>query len=877
MRWFLNLIQRKRIHRDIAEEMASHIEERLADLRESGISEKEALAQARREFGNATLYTEISREGWGWTWLDSLGQDIRYACRVLWKSKAFTVVSIIILSLGIGANTAIVSTMDAVVFRPLPFPQPDRLVVIRSGTSLPDYLDIRKNGGPFSGIASFSGLPLFAHVGSEALYGRSVSANFFDVLGLTMAAGRDFLPEEEAGSHPVVVISYRYWQRRYGGDSSVLGKTVKPNGVPLTVVGVAPRGFRDGGFRDVSVTGRHMDLWVPILVFGKVMRMEGTREWKGAPDDRGTRWLGAIGRLEPGVTLTQANARMDVVFGNLKRAYPELHANWNPTLLPANRTRWPRGNMLFSSAVLLASGICLLLIACTNIASLLLARGFTRQKEIATRLALGAGRRRVVRQLLVEGLTLSALALIGSLLVCSLTLRILPVLEGPLGTPILVDLTLDHRTFIFAVCIALLTTLTFGMYPSLVATRIQLTDALRNQGFTAAVRSRTWSLRVLIVSQILLSVVLLIAAGLFARTILHYGAIDSGFDRNVLLIRADFLSHGFDRDKGLAFYRQSLPRVRELPGIRHASWAEDLPFERGQMNKGIRKEHASNTDEWLVVDCNSISPGYFATLGIPMPRGRDFTDHDVANSAAVVIINETLARRYWPDTVPLGKRIRVKGGDPELYEVIGVAKDVKDRTPWEQRKPYAYFPYWHLNFYFHMDLHVSSLGDPLSMVEPIRKACAAANPNITLEDPRLISEQLKSLMSHERAAAFVLTIFGSLSLVLAAVGLYGIISYSVSQRTREFGIRMAVGAGNGDIIRLVVSEGMTLVLAGIGIGLVGSMVLTRLIASRLHGLSATDPTTYAGIAILCVFVAVPAVFLPARMATANVMDAVRSE
>ncbi len=566
------------------------------------------------------------------------------------------------------------------------------------------------------------------------------------------------------------------------------------------------------------------------------------------------------------------------MFDNLKKDYPSLHEDWNPTLVSADRIRWPGGNRLFASTVMISSGLCLLLIACANVAGLLLVRGSARQKEIATRLALGASRSRIVRQLLTEGLALSSLGLITGIAVCALTLKSLPQLQGTLGTPLDLGLSIDLRSLAIASAIALFSTLLFALTPALLASRVELTGALKDQGFLNTRPRKSRGRRILVSLQVFLSFVLLLAAGLFARTILHLEFVDPGFDRSVLLVKSDFLSVGFDRSQGIDFYNRSLDRIRELPGVRAASWAEDLPFTQpyGLWERIRPVPTGRNSEGWTSTDCNSITGDYFRTLGIPILQGRDITEQDFRRLAAVVVVNETLAHRYWPPGQAIGKRIQVKGFNSEVCEVVGVVKDAKYRTLWESGKPYAYFPFW-LHLYFHMDLHVSAYGDPAPLVAPIRKACAAVNPGVTLDSPRLISTQIESLLAEERSAAFMLMTLGGLALVMAAAGLYGIVSYSASRRTREFGVRVALGARSWDILKQVMVEGLALALSGMTAGLLCSLILGRFLASRLHGLSPMDPLTYGTISLVCVFVAALAVFFPARKATKDPTRAVRCE
>lgn len=875
---------RGQVERELAEEFQYHLDMKTEELIAAGTPPDKARQAAMRAMGGLEQRKEECRDARKTQWIDELRQDVRYSLRILTKNPGFTIVAVLMLALGIGANTAIVSTIDALVFREMPFGQVDRLVTVEPGANLQNYLDLRADDSVFSGVAAYMGLPLEARTpNSDLVSGRGVSANFFQVLGLNMTLGRGFLPEEEklTGSQPVVVISHRLWKQSFSSDPAVVGKLLRLNGEPLMIVGVAPEHFRD------VVLGSSQDVWVPFPMFARITHLEKAPEWRESIERRDMGpWLSVIARLKPAVTLSQARARMDVLLVDLENAYPGTTKNWRPTVAPESRARWPKGNALFFSMVLAAAGLCLLLITCTNVANLLLARGSARQREIATRLALGAGRGRLMRQLLAEGLTLSALALIVSLLVCRWTLQLLPAFENSIGSTFSLVLGIDRRILLFATCIGLLTNLLFGLAPAFVVSRTDLTGALKNQGFLGYRPKRIRWRRALVVLQMGLTVILLMGAGLFIRTVWHFESIDLGFDRNVLLLGSDFILSGeFEigtkdaERQALAFYRGVLEQVRELPGIRSASWAEDLPFDRrGYIEESIRPEESEDTEaNWLSLNCNVISTGYFKTLGIPIVQGRDFRASDSGNTTGAVIVNQTLSRRYWPKQSPLGKRIRVRDKKPELWEVVGVAKDISFSTPWDEPQPYAYFPYWQLPLYLHMDLQVNTTGDPMSTIKSITDMCASVNPKVTMNNPRLMSQRTESLLSHERAAASVLTVFGLLALVLAAIGLYGIISYSVVQRTHEIGIRAALGAQKTDILKQVISEGIVLVTLGLAIGLPCSMALSKLLYSRMHGLSPFYPGLYVIVPTVSCAVALLAIALPAWRACADPMNALRIE
>jgi predicted permease len=880
---FRSLFRRSEVEHELDEELQYHIEMATDEHIRGGMSPEEARRAAVRQMHGLEQSKEECRDARGIRWLDDFVQDLSYARRSLMRCRTFSLVTILILALGIGANSAIFSTLYAMLFQPMPFGNIDRLVDI-SGSNYLNYLDLREETHSFTGVAAFMGLPLEAQdANSVPLTGRAVSANFFEVLDLSLPLGRGFLPYEEkiTEGQAVVVISYRFWERNYGRDPGVLGKTIVLNKEVLAIVGVAPQKLRDAVFG-----GPYCDFYVPIPMFARIAGLADTQMWRDAIGNRAMYpFLNLIGRLGPDVTPGQARAQLAGFASRLHKTYPKDTAEWKPALNPADRARWPGKSALFFPGVLIAAALCIFFTTCTNVAGLVLARGSARSQEIGTRLALGAGRPRIVRQLLTEGFTLSALATLVSLVVYVLTLRLLPAFETSIGSQISLDLIIDHRALIFAVGIGLLSNLTFGLAPALILSRTNLSEGLKDQRFPGFRPSRSRSRRILVVSQIALTVIVLIAAGLLIRTIRHFESTTPGFDTNVLVISQSKMKFEPDDAGKKAFYSEVLERVQRLPGVNSASWGEQLPFGWSINPRKVRPDRMDYApDKWASVECNAVSPEYLKTLGIPILQGRDFSDRGMSNSAGSVIVNETLARRFWNDANPLGKHILVRDTErwsygkpgPESYEVIGVAKDAKYLTPWEDKMPYLYIPYWNM-LYYHMDLHVSARGNPQSLIEPIRRIFEEVDPDTRMSNARLISTQLDSVLYQERSAALVLGIFGVFALALAVTGLYGIVSYSVAQRAREFGIRIALGANKASILKHVVSEGVHLALAGLGIGLPVSIAASRLLASRLHGLSPLSPLVYIVISLVVIAAAGLAALLPARRAAANPMNALRTE
>jgi predicted permease len=898
-----SLFRRKRVEQEMDEELKFHLECQIRDNIKEGMSPADARRTALLSFGGLEQVQEDCRDARGFRFFDEVQQDLHYAARQLLRNPGFTILAIIVLALGIGANTAVVSIIDQLVFRPIPVYQPDRLAAIAEVCSYGDYVDLRDGNKVFSGMTAIAvfGFDLWDSDHSRSYSGRAVSGNFFNVLGLKVVAGRPFLPEEDQlqGPHPVAIISYRLWQNMFELDPAAIGKTIRLNGEALTVVGVAPPRFRD-----IDYSGAYRDIWIPLSMFKRVMHLESEPIYSDVFEQRNKRFLTVIGRLNSGISLQEAQARMNVVSEQLRKAYPDSRRSWgtnadgslspnewNILLFPITAPRRLNQNTLFSINILFVACGCILMICCANVGSLLLSRAAARQREIATRIAIGANRFRVVRQLLTEGLVLSALSLAASFAVWQLSLQCLPALEGSISESIgsLRDLELvfDPRIFSLAALIALLASLLFAVAPALLGSRIEINSTLKEQTILRGGPSPRWR-RVLVIAQVILSFVLLIGAGLYIRIIARFEVMDPGFNTNVLVVNPGAPGYGFNNQKNIGYGRRVLERVRALPGVLAASWASGVPPEtgRGCMQMIRTEESGSGNDSFTWVDCNAVSPGYFSTLQIPVLQGRDFTDRDDSTTAdGVIIINETMARRFWPGANPLGKRLQlgkrlgdVRANPEQLYEVIGVVKDAGYSKIWDGSKPYAYFLPSQLGYADGSSiLHVRVAGNPGSMLNPIRSVFESFGAEAKVRDAQPMSAEMSFMLSRERSTVFVLSLFGGLALLLASIGLYGVISYSVIQRGREFGIRLALGAQHKAIVLLVLREGVLTVLAGLIIGVPCSIALGRYLANSLHGLNPLDPITYAAIAILWVGVAILAVLVPARKAISSPMDALRVE
>ncbi|MFP5262471.1 MAG: ABC transporter permease [Blastocatellia bacterium] len=811
--------------------------------------------------------------------METMLQDLRYGFRMLIKRPGFTAVAVLSLALGIGANTAIFSFVNAILLRPLPVSAPDELMFVFSGkadspygvSSYPDYVDYRDRNEVFSGLAAYSGAGVSMAAGdeAEALSGAIVTGNYFDVLGVKFAMGRGFLPEEDQtpGERPVAVISYKLWQRRFGGDAGVLGRDVVLNGRGFTVIGVAPAAFNG------TAVGQSIDIYVPMMMQSLVRPPRGGYSGEQDADmltKRGPRWLNMVGRLKPGVTREQAQAAMGAIAGQLEQTYQATNKGLGVTLFPVSKgDPEVRSQAVLVSSSLMAVVGLVLLIACFNVANLLLSRASTRRKEISIRLALGAGRFRLVRQLLTESMLLAVMGgAVGVLLALWIT-DLLQTVNPPANIfPLRLDLTLDGRVLAFSLLLSLATGLIFGLAPALQASKPDLVPALKDEA--AGGGQRRFNLRNLfVIGQVAVSLVVLISAGLFLRSLRNAEAIDPGFDvRNVLNVPLNINLLKYTKPQGRDFYQQVIEKVESLPGVKSATLARVLPLSGSSRQSIIYVEgqEPPPQEHPNVVNANVVGLRYFETLGIPLLRGRDFTAQDREGAPGVVVVSETFARRFWPAEDPVGKRISLRAQNGPFIEVVGVARDAKYITLGEEPRSMMYLPLLQ-NHETGMTMHVRTAGDPMSVAAGVRGSVASLEKNLPTYDLKSMSEQLGSSLFPARLGAMLLAIFGLLALSLAAVGVYGVMGYSVARRTREIGIRMALGARRGDVLKLVLKEGMAMVGVGVALGLLGSFFATGVLVNFLYGVSVTDPVTFAVIPLLLSGVALAASFIPARRAT----------
>jgi macrolide transport system ATP-binding/permease protein len=817
-------------------------------------------------------------------------QDLRYGLRMLLKNPGFTAVAAFCLALGIGANTAIFGFIHAAFFRPLPVAEPDRLVTLarvsEGPISYPDYTFLRDSNNVLSGLAARTFIVAsFGDVTrSEVVFGSLVSGNYFDVLGIKPVLGRAFLPEEDRapGTHPVVIISHNLWQSRFNGDPNMVGRTIVLNNHHFTVIGIAPAGF-DGLSAPVK-----SNLWVPAMMHKLAMRGGPV-----APDDLlNDRQFPfeVIGRLKPGVSLAQAQTALELLNRQNELANaPPANQPRNPNEDRSLRLTHPQGSSSgelrrmaeTASKLLSAIVITVLLIACANVANLLLARASTRRKEIAVRLALGASRLRLIRQMLTESLLLALLGAGIGLLMAYWINQLLMAFKPPFPPPFTfsLDLYLDARTVGFALLLALITSVLFGLAPALQASKPDLVPALKDEGGAEGRRQWRFNLRdALVIAQVALSLVLLIGAGLFIRSLRHAQQIDLGFEPdNVLEISFDLRLQGYDETRGREFYRQIIERFERLPGAQSASVTNFTPMGFIWSPSQVEPQDRDiPPDERPTAGYFTVGLRYFETIGTPLLRGRDFTAQDSAGSPSVAIISEGLARSLWPQIKDpgeaLGKSLRVMtmtGPSATQCEVIGIAKNSQNSifSPLDAPPPPSIFRPFAQNYSAMASLVVRTSGDPRGLIPAARREVAALDQNLPPSNIQPLTENVSLALWSARTGVVVLGIFGLLSMVLAAIGIYGVMAYMVARRTREIGVRMALGAQAGDVLKLVVRQGVRLASIGAAAGLALAFALTRLMRSLLYGVSPTDPATFAGVALFLIGVALAACYLPARRAT----------
>lgn len=802
--------------------------------------------------------------------MNTLIQDIRYGLRRLGHSPGFTAVAILSLALGIGANAAIFSLVNTVLLRPFPVPESDRLVALHvigkqnsmRAFSYPDYIDFRNRNDVLSGIfvSRFSPMSLNREGQSERLWGYLVSGNYFQVLGIKPVLGRDFTPDEDRtrSSHPVAILSFGCWQRRFGGDQAIIGKQIRINDKQFQVVGVAPDGFKG---TDVVFAP---EIWIPIHMLEWV---EPGSTWL---DRRSTENIFASGRLKPGVSRKQAEASLNLLSQQLGKEYPDTNEGKSIALTaPGLIIPALRGAVISFTWILLALVALVLVIACTNLAGLLLARATERRKEIAIRLALGASRMRLIRQLLTESVILSLAGGLVGVFLASWMIELVVKFRPPVNFPLIFDLVMDWRVLFFSLLISTLTGVVFGIAPALQATNAELTPALKDEVSLGGIRkSRLRS--GLLVAQLALSLVMLVAAGLVVRALQQLRTMNPGFEsRNGFLMSVDLHLQGYDQARGQQFYRQLLERLRSTPGVTSAAVTNFMPLSLNYSSTNIYVEGQPETRGINLPSSmySSIGAGYFETIGLPLLAGRPFAESDTEGTPRVVIINETFARRLIHATNPaeaIGKRVGYGPGG-NWRQVVGVVRDGKYFNIGEDYQPFIYYP---LNQEYEPNgtFIVRTAGNTDRMIAAVRNEIQQLDAGLPVYDVKTLEEHMSLSLFPARVAAAFLGGFGLIALTLAAIGIYGVTSYSVAQRTREIGIRMALGAKRRDVVMMIVRQGMRLAALGLAIGLAVSFGLTRMLANLLYGVSSTDALTFIVVSVALAGVTILSGYLPARRA-----------
>ena len=817
----------------------------------------------------------------------TLLQDLRYGIRMLWKTPGFTAVALVSLALGIGVNTAVFSLFNAVLIRPVPVVREQaRLVWLRAPSSYPDYSDYREQSRSFEGMAAAAGTREFSLTREggepELLRGELVTANYFDVLGVGASAGRTFVDEEGRTPSSVVVLSHDLWRTRFGSDASIVGRRISLNGLSFTVVGVAPENFTG------TEAGVARALWVPLSM-EPTLSPPDSKDAESArePDSlhrRNSHWLAVLARLKPNVEREQAAAELAGVARRVEESNGERvneETLRRVRLLEMNGGMDPgdREEALPIAGLVMGVVALVLLIACANIAGLLVARAAVRRRETAIRQALGATRTRLVRQWLTESVLLGVAGGAAGLLLALWANDLMVSYAG--GTPIAsLDLRLDYRVLAFTLLVSIATGIVFGLAPALQASRLDIVTALKTEDTLARSGSRRSRLRaVFVTAQVTLSVVLLVCAGLFIRSLRNAHTIDPGFRvERALTATVDLGLLRYKEPEGGAFYRELLSRVESQPGVERASFVRFAQlgnsFAQGQV---VAEGKASEGEEGISTGFNVVGPRYFETMGTRLVRGRDFTEADREGAPRVAVVNETLAAMLWPNEDALGKRLSFEGARGPFLEVVGVARDGKYRSLGDRARPYFYTPLFQ-SYQPRMTLVVRTSGEPTALAGTVRAQLRALDPNLPVAEVRTLEEQFDLSLLPARVAAYTLGGFGLLALALAAMGVYGVVSYSVAQRTREIGVRVALGAGARDVMRLVLGEGLSVVGLGLALGLALAFAVARLFAGFLYGVGAADPLTFVGVPALLGAIALAAGYLPARRATkVDPMVALRHE
>jgi macrolide transport system ATP-binding/permease protein len=863
--------RRRRLEHDLDEELRSHLEMATEINLNKGMSPEDARREALRSFGGIEQTKELYRDRRGLPFLETAFQDLRFGLRMLRRDPGFSVLAILCLTLGIGANAAVFSWIEGILFRPYPaVSHQERLLALtgtarseagNTGLSWPDFIDLRRNCTLFDSffVSKITGTTLSIGDRAERATGSIVSDNYFDALGVHPILGRGFEPGEDSGrnAHPVTIISYQLWKGRFNGDPQIIGKTQRLDGVMHTIVGVAPEGFYG------TFVGWAMQFWVPAS-------MEEVFEDGGYKlEDRDARWIEAFARLKPGVTIEQAQHEVSSVAMRLEADYPTTNRGRSIKLWALWQTPFNNASTLLPTLeIMLAVVVFVLLIACANVGNLLLVRSFARRHEMTVRLAIGAGRGRIVKQLFTEALILSAFGAAGGLLVahwCRHALVLLFPARG--GVAMHLPGEIDWRVLLLSAAVCLLATLLLGLVPAMQTSKIDLAGALKaDSAGVVGSRGRAWVRSGLVVVQVSLSFVLLVGAGLLIQSLQKIRTSSPGFSTHgVMFTGVGLVSAAYDAQRAQNFQVQLIDRVKAMPGVESVVFARMTPLSYGSFSSTSIAVDGYDVppEERPTVEYNEVGPDYFATMGIPLVSGREFTRADDERGALVAIVNETMAAQFWRGRNPIGERVQVKD---RWMQVVGVAKDSKYRSVRETAKPFFYVPL-RQNFSVSAALFIRTPLSPETVAVTLAREVHALDPSLAPYELITLQEQLDRSTSPQLVAVTLVSVLGALALLLAVIGLYGVMSYAVSQSTRELGLRMALGADPSNLVQLVLSRGLALTAGGALLGAAVALALTRLLGNLLYHVSPRDPLVFGAAFAVMTIAALAACFLPAWRAT----------
>jgi macrolide transport system ATP-binding/permease protein len=872
MRWYYklplrlrSLFRKDRAELDLSDELQFHLQNQIDEFVAQGMDSQEARRAARQSMGGVEQVKEECRDMRRTNLIENFLQDVRFGFRMLRRNPGFTVLTILCLTLGIGANAAVFSWVEGILLRPYPLvSHQERLVTLtgtvrdeKAETSWPDLLDVQRSCTLCETlfVSKITGASLSIGERAEVMTGSIVSANYFDAIGVHPILGRGFEPGEDTGrnAHPLVVISYHLWQTRFKGDPEIIGKTQRLDNVVHTIIGVAPEAFYG------TFVGRSMEYWVPasmLEVFDGGDKLE----------DRGARWAEAYVRLKPGVTRNQAQQEISAIAARLDAEYPATNRGRGIKVWPLWQTPFNHaGHLLPTFEIMVVVAMFVLLIVCANVGNLLLVRSFARGHEMTVRLALGAGRARLLRQLVTEGLLLSTCGAAGGMLVAYWCRHAL-VLLFPRDVMYLPG-QIDGRVLGLSAAICLVVTLAVGLVPAFQTRHLALADTLKTGVSTVlGARGGAWFRSSLVILQVTLSFILLVGGTLLMQSLRKIRTTDPGFSTTrVFDTWIPFVAAGYDAQRAKTFQDELIQRVRGLPGVEAAAYARAVPLGYGSFSSTpiAIDGYEPPPNEQPTAEYNEVSPDYFATLGIPLISGREFTRADDENVARVAIVNQTMIARYWRGQNPIGQRLQVKGN---WVRVVGVVKDSKYYSMDEAPRPFFYVP---LRQYFSIepDMHIRTT-QPLRTVQTaLIHEVRELDPNLAVSEMITLQEQVERSTSHELVAVALVALFGGLALLLASIGLYGVMSCTVSQSTRELGLRMALGAGTSNVLRLVLLRGLVLTTTGMIIGIALALLLTRLLGNLLYQVSPRDPLAFVAAFAVMTLASVAACFLPAWRAT----------